>query len=80
MFVPARMSEVDIFVYDEHIDGVAQAVARLGVIHLLDAKELGDWSSNDGGEWNGRIAQYSNQERRVLDLLAQLDILLSFVN
>lgn len=74
MFVPAKMSEVDIFVFDGQINEVAQAVARMGVMHLLDAKELGEWSSNGGGEWNGRVGLYNNQERRILDLLGYLDI------
>ena len=74
MFAPAEMSEVDIFVYDEHITAVAQAIARLGVLHLMDGKALGQWSTNVDSEWNGRVTQYTNQERRVLDLLAHLGI------
>jgi len=74
MFSPTEMSEVDIFCFDEQINAVAQAIARSGVLHLMDGKALGKWSTNMDGEWNGRASQYANQERRVLELLAHLDI------
>jgi V/A-type H+-transporting ATPase subunit I len=74
MFTPAEMSEVDIFVYDEQVEAVAQAVARLGVMHLAEEKALGQWATGGDNEWTGRANQYNNQERRVLDLMAQLGI------
>lgn len=74
MFTPARMSEVDVFVFEENIDAVAEAVASLGVMHLLDAKALGQWSSEIDSEWPSRVSQYTNQERRVGDLLKVLGI------
>ena len=74
MFTPAEMAEVDIFVYDEQIDAVAEAVARLGVMHLAEEKALGQWATGGNNEWTGRTNAYSNQERRALDLVAQLGI------
>jgi vacuolar-type H+-ATPase subunit I/STV1 len=68
------MSEVDVFVFEENIDAVAEAVASLGVMHLLDAKALGQWSSEIDSEWPSRVSQYTNQERRVGDLLKVLGI------
>ncbi len=74
MFVPAEMSEVDIFVFESDVEAVAQRVADLGVIHLLDANALGEWAEEVSTEWAGRISAYARQERRVLDLLSQLGI------
>lgn len=74
MFVPTQMSEVDIFVFEEDIEAVAQTVARLGVMHLLDANALGKWAEGVSTEWAGRISTYADQERRTKELLAQLGI------
>lgn len=74
MFVPAEMSEVDIFVFENDVEPVAQVVAGLGVMHLLDANALGEWAEGISNEWAGRIAAYANQERRALELMKQLDI------
>lgn len=74
MLAPAEMSEVDVFVFDSDIEAVAQAVARLGVMHLLNASSLGKWSEGVGTEWTGRTSAYTTQERRVKELLSQLRI------
>jgi len=74
MFAPAEMSEVDIFVFENDIEEVAQTVARLGVLHLLDVNTLGKWAQEVGTEWVGRVSTYTTQERRVLELLNQLGI------
>lgn len=74
MFTPAGMSEVDIFVYDEQIETVAQTVARLGVLHLAEDKALGQWATGGASQWTGRANQYANQERRLLDILSQLGL------
>ncbi|MCD6520756.1 MAG: hypothetical protein J7M05_12640 [Anaerolineae bacterium] len=74
MFVPAEMSEVDIFVFENDVEEVAQTIARLGVMHLLNVNALGKWAEGVGTEWSGRISAYSNQERRVKELLDQLGI------
>ncbi|MCE5259371.1 MAG: hypothetical protein LLG44_10000 [Chloroflexi bacterium] len=74
MFVPAEMSEVDIFVYENDIEAVAQTVASLGIMHLLDTEALGDWATGVSSEWAGRIAAYSAQERRLADVMSQLKI------
>lgn len=74
MFTPAKMSEVDIFVYDEQIEAVAMAIARFGALHLAEDKALGQWATGGSTEWSGRASQYAQQERRLLDLLAQLDL------
>ncbi|MHB0856990.1 MAG: V-type ATP synthase subunit I [Anaerolineae bacterium] len=74
MFVPAEMSEVDIFVFENDVDNVAQTVASLGVMHLLDVNSLGKWAEGVGTEWAGRISTYATQERRIKELLSQLDI------
>ncbi len=74
MFVPTQMSEVDIFVFEDDIEAVAQTVARLSVMHLLDANALGKWAEGVSSEWAGRISAYTNQERRARDLLAQLGV------
>ncbi|MHB1295569.1 MAG: V-type ATP synthase subunit I [Anaerolineae bacterium] len=74
MFVPAEMSEVDIFVFENDVDTVAQTVAGLGIMHLLDVNSLGKWAEGVGTEWAGRISAYATQERRIKELLTQLDI------
>jgi len=74
MFVPAEMSEVDIFVFENDVEEVAQTIARLGVMHLLNVNALGKWAEDVGTEWSGRISAYSNQERRIKELLDQLGI------
>jgi len=61
MFVPATMSEVDIFVFEDNIDAAAQTVAQLGVMHLLDAKTLGQWGNETDAQWTGRVNQYTSQ-------------------
>ncbi|MEN6479784.1 MAG: V-type ATPase 116kDa subunit family protein [Anaerolineales bacterium] len=68
------MSEVDIFVYDEQVEAVALAIARFGALHLAEDKALGQWATGGEGEWSGRASQYANQERRILDLMRQLEI------
>ena len=50
MFIPAEMSEVDIFVYENDVEDIAQTVASLGVMHLLDANALGDWAEGVSSE------------------------------
>ena len=74
MFVPVEMSEVDIFVFENDVEEVAQAVAGLGVMHLLDVGSLGKWAEGVSTEWTGRVSAYATQERRVKELLEQLDI------
>jgi len=74
MFVPTEMSEVDIFVLEEDGQAVAETVARLGVMHLLDANTLGRWAQNVGTEWTGRVTAYGGQARRIRELLSQLGI------
>jgi V/A-type H+-transporting ATPase subunit I len=74
MFAPAEMSEVDIFVFENDIEDVAQIIARLGVLHLLDVNTLGKWAQDVSTEWVGRVSTYTTQERRVLELLNELGI------
>ena len=74
MFVPVEMSEVDIFVFENDVEEVAQAVAGLGVMHLLEVGSLGKWAEGVSTEWTGRVSAYATQERRVKELLEQLDI------
>ena len=74
MFVPAEMSEVDIFVLEGDVEPVAQAIAEMGVMHLLDVNTLGEWAEDVGTEWTGRISAYATQARRIRDLLQMLDI------
>lgn len=75
MFVPVEMSEVDIFVFENDVEAVAQAVAGLGVMHLLDVGSLGKWAEGvSTSEWTGRVSAYATQERRVKELLEQLGI------
>jgi V/A-type H+-transporting ATPase subunit I len=74
MFAPAEMSEVDIFVFENDVQDVAQTVARLGVMHLLDANALGKWAEDVGTEWPGRVSAYGVQERRTRELISQLGI------
>jgi V/A-type H+/Na+-transporting ATPase subunit I len=74
MFVPVEMSEVDIFVFENDVEAVAQTVAGLGVMHLLDVASLGKWAEGVSTEWTGRVSAYVTQERRVKELLEQLDI------
>jgi V/A-type H+-transporting ATPase subunit I len=74
MFTPAEMAEVDIFVFDDDAQVVAQTVAQLGTLHLLDVNTLGKWAENVGTEWSARVAVYATQERRVRDLLKRLSL------
>ena len=70
MFIPAEMSEVEIFVYENDVHNVAQTVAQMGVMHLLDVNTLGKWAEGVGTEWPRRVSAYANQERRVREMLA----------
>jgi len=74
MLGPAEMAEVDIFVFENDVQQVAETVARLAVMHLLDANALGKWAEGVGTEWAGRINAYTSQERRVRELLGQLGL------
>jgi len=74
MFVPAEMSEVDIFCYQDDVEEVAQTVASLGVMHLMDANTLGKWGSDSATAWSGRISAYTAYEARILRLMERLDI------
>jgi V/A-type H+/Na+-transporting ATPase subunit I len=74
MFVPAEMSEVDIFCYQDDVEEVAQAVASLGVMHLMDANTLGKWGRDTATAWSGRIGAYAAYEGRILRLMERLDI------
>jgi len=74
MFAPADMSEVDIFVFEDDVQVVAETVARLGVMHLLDVSSLGNWAEDVSKAWATRVATYTAQERRVLDLMRDLHI------
>ena len=65
MFVPAEMSEVDIFVLEGDVEPVAQTIAEMGIMHLLDVNTLGEWAEDVGTEWTGRISAYATQARRV---------------
>ena len=74
MFVPAEMSEVDIFCYQDDVEEVAQAVASLGVMHLIDANALGKWGEDTGTAWAGRASAYTAYEGRILQLMEKLGI------
>lgn len=74
MFVPAEMSEVDIFCHQDDVEDVAQAVASLGVMHLMDANALGKWGEDTGTAWSGRIGTYTAYEGRILQLMERLGI------
>jgi len=74
MFIPAEMSEVDIFCYQDDVEQVAQTVAGLGVMHLMDANALGKWAEDTGTAWSGRIGTYTAYEGRILQLMGRLGI------
>ena len=74
MFAPVEMSELDIFVPEGDIDAVAEAVARVGVVHLQDPGSLGRWGEGVGTEWLGRVSTYAAQERRTEELLDRMGI------
>jgi len=74
MFTPAEMAEVDIFCFEDDAEAVAQAVAELGTLHLLDANALGEWAEGVGTAWSGRVSVYGGQERRILELLRRLGL------
>ncbi|MGI6379376.1 MAG: V-type ATP synthase subunit I [Anaerolineae bacterium] len=74
MFIPAEMSEVDIFCYQDDVEEVAQAVASLGVMHLMDANTLGKWGEDTGTAWSGRISTYAAYEARIRQLMERLGI------
>jgi V/A-type H+-transporting ATPase subunit I len=74
MFVPAEMSEVELFVLEGDVEPVAQTIAEMGVMHLLDVNTLGEWAEDVSTEWTGRISAYATQARRIRDLLQMLNI------
>ena len=74
MFVPAEMSELEIFVFEKYVAAVTQALGSMGVMHLLDSSSLGDWAETSGTEWAGRVRIYGTQERRTLEILDYLKI------
>jgi len=74
MFTPAEMAEVDIFCFENDAEAVAQTVAGLGTLHLLDVNALGNWSEGIGTAWSGRVSVYGGQERRLLEMLRRLGL------
>ncbi len=74
MLAPAEMAEVDIFVLENDIQQVAQVIASMGLMHLLDVNSLSQWEQGAGTAWQGRIATYTTQERRIVDLMHSLEI------
>ena len=74
MFTPAEMAEVDIFCFEDDAQVVAQTVAELGTLHLLDVNTLGKWAEGVGTAWSGRVSVYTSQERRIRELLRRLGL------
>lgn len=66
MFVPERMSEVNFFIYEEAIQPVMLALARLGTLQL----EVGSGAQEGAhqGRWAALAADYGAQERRLREL------------
>lgn len=72
MFIPERMSEVNLFIYEEDIQPVTLALAQLGVLQVEE--ESGAKEANRGGRWPALATAYATQERRLAELLETLKL------
>ena len=72
MFIPERMREVNLFIYEEDIQAATLALARLGVLQIEE--DASAKSANHAGHWQALATAYANQERRLTELLTLLQI------
>ena len=72
MFRSVPMKRVLIVVPGVRLDEVIEAVASLGVLHLLDLSERAEWS------WGVRPCDVAERRRERQDTLRQLDALIRF--
>lgn len=66
MLIPERMREVNLFIYEEDIQPVTLALARLGVVQIEE--ETGAKESTRTARWQSLAATYGAQERRLAEL------------
>ncbi|MEZ4657034.1 MAG: V-type ATPase 116kDa subunit family protein [Caldilineaceae bacterium] len=72
MFIPERMREVNLFIYEEDIQAVTLALAQLGMLQIevdVDAKE-----ATLAGHWSALATAYGTHERRFAELLDALQV------
>ncbi|MEZ4867057.1 MAG: V-type ATPase 116kDa subunit family protein [Caldilineaceae bacterium] len=72
MFIPERMREVNLFIYEEDIEPVTLALARLGALQIEEessAKEAAHAS-----RWPSLAITYATQERRLAEFLEILQL------
>ena len=72
MFRPERMNEVNFFIFEEAIQPVVLALARLGTIQIED--ESGAQGGARQTHWATNAATYAAQERRLRELIDALGL------
>lgn len=72
MFRPERMCEVNLFIYEEDIQAVTQALAQLGQLQIEPQSEVK--GSTRQSNWQSLAASYAAQEQQLAELLNSLQV------
>ena len=46
MFLPERMDQINVLVFESELDAVASAIVRLGILHLVQLDDQEQWAEN----------------------------------
>lgn len=75
MFTPQRMHQINVMVFETEVDEVAQAIVRLGILHLVQLDEGQAWVGDLGPVETDKLhARMSRLHGRVADLMRDLGI------
>jgi V/A-type H+-transporting ATPase subunit I len=75
MFLPERMDQINVLVFESELDEVAAAIVRLGILHLVRLDDEEPWAENlrsfEAADLHGRIEVLRN---RIASLMRDLGI------
>ena len=73
MFLPAKMTNITVIVYDTDVEKVTAEILRLGMLQLTDATEVREWAGEMPSVMNeDMIEKYSRLEERIKSIGAKL--------
>lgn len=74
MFRPAPMNQVNIFVLEDDILSMTVALGRLGVLHLAEIEDDGQWHRVEGERWSKQANRYRSLKEEIEEVLDALEI------
>ena len=75
MFLPEKMDQINVLVFESELDDVAEAIVRLGIVHIVKLDDQEPWAENlrsfDAADARGKIDILRN---RIAALIRDLGI------